>query len=456
MLSWMLKFLDFIGIDRAVAYTLTLRIWQIFAGLGTILFVTFYFSPVQQGFYYTFASVLALQVFFELGLTYVVLQFASHEKAFLEWTINRTLVGSETAKARLGALMRLTLRWYGVATVLMILCLIPLGLLFFGKSIDATEALNWQPSWILLVVTTACNLFLSPLFATLEGCGMVAEVAKYRTIQDISAYSLFWVSLYLGIGLLAIPVLQTTRLIISIIWLLYNYRGFIYQTCSFTSPGIHMNWWQEVWPMQWKIALSWLSGYFIFQLFNPLLFKYFGAIEAGKMGMSLSIAGALSTVCMAWVNTKIPTFGKLIALKKFLELDNIFLQSTKQAFFLSILGSIFLLSGLVILRLYDTNIANRVLPPIPFGLLLGVSIVNVIIFSEAAYLRAHKAEPFLWNSVIGAVLTTLICFLIGPVYGSTGMAAGYFILTATVGLSWATLIFISKRRAWHGRITWRN
>ncbi len=45
-----------------------------------------------------------------------------------------------------------------------------------------------------------------------------------------------------------------------------------------------ISWRREVWPFQWKIAVSWLCDYFIFQLFTPVLFAFRGPVEAGQDG----------------------------------------------------------------------------------------------------------------------------------------------------------------------------
>jgi hypothetical protein len=89
--------------------------------------------------------------------------------------------------------------------------------------------------------------------------------------------------------------------------------------------------------MQWRIALSWVSGYFIFQLFTPVLFAYQGAVVAGQMGMSLSIATALNTLALAWINTKAPMFGLLIARGEFAALDRLFFRSLRQATIVAVL-----------------------------------------------------------------------------------------------------------------------
>ena len=55
-----------IGIDKAIAYTSGARIVQGVSGVGTMFFLSTFLTGVEQGFYFTFGSILALQVFFEL------------------------------------------------------------------------------------------------------------------------------------------------------------------------------------------------------------------------------------------------------------------------------------------------------------------------------------------------------------------------------------------------------
>jgi hypothetical protein len=360
-----------LGIDRAVFYTLFSRGWQLVAGFGTILLIARFLSPIQQGFYYTFASLLSLQVFFELGLTLVVLQFASHESAHLNWTLLGTLEGDSTAKARLGSLMRLTLKWYAIAAGLLVLGLVPAGLLFFGSSPDAASAGVWQVPWAWLVLTTAGTLLLSPIVAVLEGCGLVAEVARFRLSQDLLAFPVFWLSLLMGAGLFASPLLQTTRLITTVWWLLTRQRPFLGDQSRFRLPGVTVHWWREIWPMQWRIALSWMGGFFIFQLFNPVLFAYFGAVAAGQMGMSLTLTGAVNTLAMAWIYTKVPTFGQLIALRDFQSLDRLFFRTLLQASLVAVVGGVALLGAVAILNVWQLPLRQRILEPLPMALLMG-------------------------------------------------------------------------------------
>jgi len=445
----LLQVRQFLGIDRAVAYTLLSRGWQLIAGFGTVLLIAHTLTPIQQGFYYTFGSVLALQIFFELGLTYVVLQFVSHERAHLNWTPQGVLEGDPIAKARLSSLIRLSLKWYAAAAGLLVLFLVPAGLLFFGRSPDSLLAEFWNIAWIWLVLITAGNLLLSPVFSILEGCGLIAEVARLRLAQDLLAYPVLWSCLFAGAGLLAIPLSQTVRIVVSAGWLYIRQRAFLIDQIKFRLAGVAIHWWREVWPMQWKIAVSWMSGFLIANLFNPILFTYFGAVTAGQMGMSLVVTGAIGTVSMSWIYTKVPIFGQLIAHKDYKQLDSLFIRTLMQAISVAATGGLLLLGAVISLNLLDISLSHRLLSPIPFAFLTMVAVINVIGYSQAAYLRAHKKEPFLLNSVVIGALIALSTYFLGRTYGAMGVTVGYFILSGLLGVCWTTIIFISKRRDWH-------
>ena len=75
--------LHYIGIDKSIAYSSGGRVVQGLTGLASVYFIGTFLSPEEQGYYFTFGSVLALQVFFELGLHNVLTQFTAHEKAHI-------------------------------------------------------------------------------------------------------------------------------------------------------------------------------------------------------------------------------------------------------------------------------------------------------------------------------------------------------------------------------------
>jgi hypothetical protein len=435
------------GIDRAIAFTVVGRGWAMVSGLVSAFVITAFLTSVQQGYWYTFGSILGLQVFFELGLTTVILQFASHERAHLEWTSDRRLAGDERIMRRLASVLRLALVWYGVAAVLLVVAVVPAGWWFFTTHEQGDVV--WQLPWVLLGVTTAGVLFVSPILAILEGCGCVAEVALLRTVQAILGSLTVWFALAAGLKLYSVALTSTVTLVFAVAWLFIRYRRWFAALVRREPGDDGVGWRSEIWPFQWRIAVSWLSGFFIFQLFTPVLFAYQGAVVAGQMGMSISLAGAVGAMAMAWMSTKSPAFGMLVARRCWTELDHLFFRSAKQSFVAVSVGAGAAWGFIAVLTVAGLPMSERVLALLPLALLLGATVVNQIVFCEAIYLRAHKKEPFMWLSVVNGICIGLSTWLLGRYAGAVGVVAGYLLLSATLGLGGGTWIFWNKRREWH-------
>jgi len=166
------------------------------------------------------------------------------------------------------------------------------------------------------------------------------------------------------------------------------------------------------------------------------------------MGMSLSLVNAVLNIAVSWVSTKSAPFGTLIARKEYSQLDRTFFQALRQAFAVSLVGALTAWLGCIFLNYQHLRFAQRLLDPFSLGLLLILMITNVVIFSEAIYLRAHKREVFFVNSVVGAVLVTACTLFFGRRYGAIGIAVSCCVGNI-VGLVWATYKFRKYRRLWH-------
>src|SRR4051794_33803552 len=146
--------------DRAVFYTVLWRAWSALVAPINLLFVTAFLSPVGQGFFYTFGSILALQVLFELGLTQLIIQFTSHERSHLEWAPHGTLTGDVRAKSRLASLLRASVKWYGTAAILVVVVVLPAGFWLFGMRAVETQTVMWRLPWVLFVLLSAISFAL--------------------------------------------------------------------------------------------------------------------------------------------------------------------------------------------------------------------------------------------------------------------------------------------------------
>jgi hypothetical protein len=436
------------GLDRAIGFTVLARGWSTLAGVVTVLLIARFLTPAEQGYYFTFASLVALQIVFELGFSFVILQLAAHERAHLHIQDDGSITGDRVAHSRLASVLQKAVRWYTAGALLMAAALLPVGFYFFLAHRQPGAPISWQLPWIAAVLATTFTFQMDPLFAFLEGCGRIPQVARMRFTQAFAGSLMAWTALCLHHGLFA-PAMIISGQAIAGGCFLFTQRRLLLPLLRHNTFGHIVSWRREIWPFQWRIAISWLCGYFIFQLFNPVLFAYRGATEAGRMGMSLSIASALSAVAISWMSTKSSPFGTLIARGEFGTLDRLFFRTLWQSALLLAAGAAVLLLGLAVVAQRFPYLAVRVLPLPVFGLLLATVFCNHFVFSEALYLRAHKREPFLPVSIAIGVLTACSTLLLGKLWGAQGVTLGYFCTSGVFGLAFGTYIFMTKRREWH-------
>ena len=205
----------------------------------------------------------------------------------------------------------------------------------------------------------------------------------------------------------------------------------------------------EIWPFQWKIAVSWLCDYFIFQLFTPVIFAFRGPAEAGRMGLSLNIVMQMSAMMLVWMTTKAAPFGSLIAKKDNAGLDALFFRAFRQSLLLLSAGAALVLAGVLLVPFVLPTLAHRIVPWPVFLFLLLTAIGSHIVQSEAIYLRAHKCEPFLIQSIVIAIATASSVTFLARTAGTLGVAIASFVVLGVCGTISATSIFFARRRAWN-------
>ena len=439
-----------IGLDRAIVYTVLARFWSVLAGLVTLFLIARFLSPSEQGYYYTFYSMVALQIVFELGFSFVILQLAAHERALLTFLPNGCAAGDQVALSRLASVLKKAVFWYSGAGLVMALVLMPAGIFFFQSHQSSGVHVQWQSPWSLLVIAAMLAFQIDPVFSFLEGCGFVAQVANRRMVQALLGSFLAWAAILSHHGLYSPAMVILGQVAVGLGFLLFSrHRHLLKQLLFRPSDENHVGWRSEIWPFQWRIAVSWICGYFIYQIFSPILFAYQGPIAAGKMGMSLNISAAIAAVALAWMNTKASPFGAMIARGEYKQLDKLFFRTLWQSTLMLCLGNAFFILCLLFAERSFPRLADRMLSPGVFALLLLGSIINHITTSEALYLRAHKQEPFMMQAVVSAILIGTLTFFLGKHYGANAVVYGLFAQGILFGLPSGIYIFLSKRRAWH-------
>ncbi|MGA9882268.1 MAG: hypothetical protein WBQ34_00980, partial [Candidatus Acidiferrales bacterium] len=439
--SAILRLKHILGLDGAVAYTVLARVFQMVGSAGTVLLIVHFLSPVEQGYYYTILGLVALQTVFELGFSFVVLQMAAHERIHLVLHANGDIEGDPIAHARLASILQKTLRWYAAAAAVMWVVLLPGGMFFFSLR-DRGTHVAWLGPWIVAVCACVLMFLLDPLFSFLEGCGQVREVANARFWQSLAIIAMSWTSLATGHGLYAPAMIMVGYAGVAAIFI-WTRRRLLLGLLRYEAGNQAVSWRREVWSFQWQIAVSWLCAYFTMQVFTPLLFAFRGPVEAGRMGMSLSIVSYLSILALAWTATKASPFGQMVSSGRLLELRDFFFRTFRQSSAVLIGMSVACEAGVIGLHYFFPKLAARMVAPWIFGVLILGTGGRFAVQTMAIYLRSFKREPFLVQSIVVATLTLLFALVVVQAWGSAGLAVVYLFCTGIVGVVLAVKTFRS-------------
>ncbi len=430
----------FFGIDKVIAKSLMKGLWIGFSNFITLYFVTKYFDPILQGYYFTFYSVIALQLFVEMGLTFSLVQFVSHEMAHLSLDSMGAVQGDPSFKRRLQTIITFTYKWFGVGALLFLVTLIPFGLFFFGESVDIIIP------WIVLVTVTAFNLIVTATMSIVEGTGKISEVITIKFLQSFLSSLFMWFLLVKNLGLYSAAFGSLIGLIVCIIWLYVRFHNFFIDIFRFESSKPGINWRREIFPFQWRIAVSWISGYFIFYSLTPLLFKQVGPVISGQFGASMQVFSVLNAGAIIWISTKMPIFGMLVAKENYKELNELFFKSFFQSTLLIVIA--ILVAGFFYwyLCFINASLVSKILPFKGLALLAISSFLSHIVFCMASYLRSHKKEPFMMISILSAICIFSLALLLIPKYSYMGAVFSYFIGTLLFGFIGGGIIFMNDQK----------
>jgi hypothetical protein len=438
------------GLNRPAFFSLATRGAQSATALVTIAFVGRFLTLDSQGYYYAILSFVAFVMLGEFGLNYAVMQSASHETAGT--TASGGVTPDERGRSRLRALLSGATRFTAWTTCLAVMGVAAIGTrTFVGTRGPGLPTDTWAGPWALAVLAVAATQQLAPRFALLEGSGGAAAVWRFRLHQELAIAGTLWTTLALGLGLWSLGLAYVTRFVYSAFWLRsHPAAGLLRElTRSRGDVSAPTSYWRtEVWPFQWRIGLSAVAGYFIFQLLTPIVFALNGAQVAGQFGMTMAITNGLLVATTAWLNSQAPLYGRLIAQREYAELNREFARAVVSSFVVAVTAALAVIGLVALLADRQHPISARVLPPLPFALLMASTVVNHLTFALAVYLRAHRKEPLLVPSVTGAILTALTVYVTARSGNLVWVTGSYLALTALGGVV-TLIIFLSRSRSWH-------
>lgn len=410
---------------HAVRVTVVYRAWQLLSGLLSLFFVTSFYSAQIQGYYFTFVSLLTIQTVFELGITYVITTVTAHEMVNTSWKPFGAAPPPDDVAARLSALFhviwqrarRLVTGFVLVATVLGVLVM---------RTEKATPLNDWVTPWVLVVAFYGLKICITLFEGFLEGMSQVALVARTRLFSSLAMSISLWTGVVAGAGLYAVAISAAVSVAASLLIYRGNFLPLalrLYRNRN-RAPGANI-WDTETQSFQTRMAVSWICGYLVFQTLVPIAFHFLGAVEAGRIGLSLSLCSAVTAIGSAWIGPKVPELSRLAK-----ELNLVALKARLRRM-LKAVGSVNLLLvaliaiGHELAPLISTKLADRLPDSATLLILLIATVLNQYITVIATFSRSFKIDPFAWPTAFSACISIILGVCLTRSIGVMGTAAAY-------------------------------
>lgn len=415
------------------------QLWKLLSGPMLLILVPLYLTAEAQGYWFTFISLAALAVFADMGFSTILLQFSAHEFAHLQFVDRKKLAGNGEHLNRIASLLRFALKWSLAMALLVFPIVLLVGYILLSKK---SAEVDWLIPWILYGVASVLVFMNGMLLSFIEGCDSVGDVQKIRFHISVITVGLTLALLVADFALYALAIGLLIGAIAGLSMIVYRYRTMLFQLYDLSRQTTHA-WKAEIMPLIWRYAISWVSGYFIFSIFTPIAFHYYGAVDAGKIGLSIAICAAMFGIANIWITIIIPKINMLVAKQDYVTLNPIFKRHLWLSVLTYLMGVSVLFLAVTVFKAYIPFV-DRLVSVESLALISLAWLIQVLINALAIYMRAHKQEPLVTVSFVSGIyigITTLLIALYLPVeYFFAGFLSAYI-----WGLPWILFVFAKYR-----------
>ena len=428
-------------------YAYITRIFSILVGPISVYFIYKYVNLETQGFISTFQSFLSLILIFELGLTQVLITFISHEKDEIRFN-NQFLKGTLSKLNYIKEIFKFALKWYLGASLCLLFSSLIIGFLIFDSSSDN---ILWKFPWIIFVIFLSFNLFTFLFLSFMEGLGKLKDVYLLRFLYTVIFALSFWLFLYLDFNLWSLPLSYLISMI-PYLFFIYKYRKTFSQLHRLNVKRLSnsFNWTKDLLPLQIKIAISALSSFFAISTMTPMTFVFYGAEEAGRMGLSLTILLAVIGLTTVLVSVNFHKFGVLASNKDIKAMDKLVFRLTLIVLILSILLIISILISFYFVESFFPDILTRLMPMSSFIYFAIGMIFSSLGAPMGAYLRAHKIDPIMKISLVSSIVV-LISNYIALEYFSIQTLPIFYAIVVSSAFPFVVIFYFIHRRNYYKR-----
>ena len=395
-------------------------------------------TPVGQGVFYAFSSVIAAQVFFELGFNTCLTQVFSHEAARLSIHSNGCLLGERRNIERVRSSFIHSWRWNGCIALLVLTLINIIGwILFSGRRVGTLE---WQGPWVCLCVATALNSLITPFWTFLEGFNQMGWTSSARTCANASRGIGIVIGLHFGLHLYALALGQAANVFVSFAFITTRWHKTFRWLIRPSNKGEIVSWTEEIWPFQSRVAITWVAGYMSTGAIVPIILRLAGPVDAGRFGATSSVVQGLGALSIAWGVLRAPLYGILASNREYQKLFRLWATVGLMSIGTMVLGGIAVSAGIELFS--ATKFAERMLPAKLVLLMCTGAAFTQAIAAIGLFFRAHKIEKLALSSVVTAVTTIGVSLACISRWGVESVILAQLGCSVAIGLPWAIALFV--------------
>ncbi len=388
------------------------------------LLVIHFLTLAEQGYWFTFQGIVLMANYAEMGMAQVILQFAAHGTGGVTGGIEKQTSHDNN---RLKSILRISLIFGGMSALLQLVIALPLGYLILSRHEEANQQIEWLGPWVFLCCVAPLNLTLVFINGFLEGCQFIVPANLRRALQAIAQVGVTLLVFSLGGKLWSLGAGLLASFAAGFLWIAIAHGKFLIRMLAGFRHNREVSWRKEVWPLQWRYAMTWATGLFTYGLFNPLIFSIAGAEAAGQFGFTMSVVGIVLSYSQVWTSSRTAVFAKLNAGTRWGELKHLFERSALYGAIAYLLGASAALAALYVIRINLPWLAVRFLDPLATAILIMGGGVNLATFFITYFVRSFKEEPFVKLAWLVAVLMVVLLPAGTILLGTTGAALAYLI-----------------------------
>ncbi len=419
------KLLGFLGLDRSILWASSGRMLPLVLGPVGSIIVVFTLNPKEQGTYYLFLSLIALKSFFDLGATAAIAQMTPHVRSGAsDRSIDPEFIAVATGMIR------------KIAIIFGLVCG-AIGVAFLLWTDERSVITHLM--WLGTVGATALGGSIEGHTQIVYGSGKVNEVSKMKILGTCIQYPIQWTLLLLGFSLFSFVV----SMFAIFLWqnhFLRKRHPYLWEPAKEVTER-REKFRFELRSLIKKASITYMSGFLIFQVQQPITFKLLGAEESAKLGFTGVIGSTLIGIAGMWGLTSFPRFADAVARGDieggFSDYKKTLLRTVLIASF-GVMAAVVTIMTLELIPRFDSRLME-ILPALP---LLATFWLQTVTGATTYWPRSFKIEPFASIAIAQMIITPLAVYLFIRQFGIAGVGMG----TTTGWLIAAIGIFtISKR-----------